>query len=819
MKKNLTQLIIGLGICGSTIAQTIVTGPTSSQPSYLQPLVPSSTITSIISATNSVNGYSMVGIPDGMGIYDNGDGTFSLIMNHEISSGGGVRAHGSTGAFLSKWVINKSTLAVVSGTDLIQNVNLWTGTTYTTYNATNPSTLTAFSRFCSADMPAVTAFYNAATGLGTQERIYMNGEEKGDEGRALATIATGTNAGNTYELPYLGKASWENIVACPYASNKTIVAGMDDSTPGQVYIYVGTKTNTGNEITKAGLVGGKLYGVSVVGLYNESGSGVPTPGTTFNLVDLGSIYNSLGVNINTASNNLGVTNFLRPEDGAWDPSNPRDLYFNTTNSFTGPSRVWRLRFTDINNPELGGTITAVLDGTEGQKMLDNMTIDHFGNMMLVEDVGNNAHNGKVWQYKIATDALILFAQHDTTRFITGGANFLTIDEEATGIIDAYEILGPGMFLTNDQAHYSVASPIMEGGQLMALYNPVAANSVPEINLTGNNVSIPSGNATVSTGNNTGFGSMNLGAATIHTFAIQNSGPGILTVNGISMAGVNAGDFGLFSLPPFPATIAVNGSLVIYVQFSPGLLGTRTGMIKVMSNDFDESVYTFKIEGTGVAPEINLQGNSVSITDGNTGISATDNTDFGSTVFYTPIIKTFDIQNTGTGTLNISGISITGTNTSLFTLVSPPSFPVTLAGNASLTFSVQYMNSVAGSTNTALININSNDADESLYDFMVEARSLMDVGIKSLSKTESFVNLYPNPAKDEATITLVLDNNQHVVVNVYDIQGKSAMMTIEKELEKGEREITLNTNSLKNGEYFVQVTAGSKSTKIKMVVIH
>jgi len=57
----------------------------------------------------------MAGVPDGMGAYDNGDGTFTLLVNHEIPSRLRVkRAHGSVGAFVSEWIINKQTLAVYS---------------------------------------------------------------------------------------------------------------------------------------------------------------------------------------------------------------------------------------------------------------------------------------------------------------------------------------------------------------------------------------------------------------------------------------------------------------------------------------------------------------------------------------------------------------------------------------------------------------------------------------------------------------------------------------------------------------------------------
>ena len=138
----------------------------------------------------------------------------------------------------------------------------------------------------------------------------MNGEEAGAEGRVFGHIATGPNAGTTYELPSLGKCSIENAVANPASDDKTIVATTDDATPGQVYIYVGTKTNTGTEIEKAGLTNGKLYGVKVTDLPTEISGSVPTANTAFTLVDLGDVKNTTGADLHTASNTSLVTNFL-----------------------------------------------------------------------------------------------------------------------------------------------------------------------------------------------------------------------------------------------------------------------------------------------------------------------------------------------------------------------------------------------------------------------------------------------------------------------------------------------------------------------------
>lgn len=492
MKKQLT--LLGLSLMATAIVGNaqLTTGPSSSRSPYVVPATGTTgvKVTSIMTVGDSTStGYKMAGIGDGMGAFDNGNGTFTLLLNHEIgATNGSVRAHGTVGAFVSKWVINKSNLAVVSGGDLIQNTWVWNDT-FQSFQLFNDSIIglynlprnVGFGRFCSADLPAVSAFYNANSGKGTQERIFMNGEEVGSEGRAWGHIVTGPFAGHSYQLPRLGKFSWENSVANPATGDKTVVVGLDDATPGQVYVYIGDKQNTGNDIEKAGLTNGSLYGVAVSNLLLEANSTV-APGAnytnTFSLVNLGNqaAFNGVtltGAALNTASNNAGVTNFLRPEDGAWDPRHPEDFYFVTTNSFTSPSRLWKLHFSNINDLTQGGTITCLLDGSEGQKMMDNIGFDNYGNLFIQEDPGNQTYLAKNYSYNVDTDVLTTILTSDPARFTQGMPGFLTIDEESSGVIDMESILGPGWMVGVMQAHYTLPNPLVEGGQLYAFLNPAS----------------------------------------------------------------------------------------------------------------------------------------------------------------------------------------------------------------------------------------------------------------------------------------------------------------------------------------------------------
>ncbi len=436
----------------------------SSSP-YLLPTATGVITKDLLTTGDSVGGYRMGGIPDGLGQFDNGDGTFTLLMNHELTSAVGIpRAHGAKGAFVSKWTIRKSDLTIIKGEDLIKNVVLWDGSVPGYKSATTPAT---FSRFCSADLPPLSAFWDTASVTGFNGRLFMNGEEIGAEGRAFAHAMDGTS----WELPRLGKTSWENSLAAPATGLKTVVVGLDDSTPGQVYVYIGTKTNTGAPHERAGLTNGSLFGVKVTGIASEDATtGIPSV-TSFTLASLGNAENKTGAQNEADSIAAGVTTFNRPEDGAWDPSSPNDFYFVTTASFTGPSRLWRLRFTDVKNPERGGSVEMLLDGTEGQKMMDNITLDKFGHVYALEDVGSQDHLGRVLRYDIATDSLSFIAQHDAAKFSPGGAEFLTRDEEASGVIDASDILGQGWFLLDVQAHYATDAETVEGGQLLAMFDP------------------------------------------------------------------------------------------------------------------------------------------------------------------------------------------------------------------------------------------------------------------------------------------------------------------------------------------------------------
>lgn len=111
------------------------------------------------------------------------------------------------------------------------------------------------------------------------------------------------------------------------------------------------------------------------------------------------------------------------------------------------------------------------------------------------------------------------------------------------------------------------------------------------------------------------------------------------------------------------------------------------------------------------PEINVQGNAVDITSGNTAISVADHTFFPSTMVSSTSTRTYTIQNTGNGTLTLS--SVTSSDATNFTISKITS--VLPGGEA--TFTISYRPTTDGA-HTSTITINNNDCDEGAYTFQI-----------------------------------------------------------------------------------------------------
>lgn len=160
------------------------------------------------------------------------------------------------------------------------------------------------------------------------------------------------------------------------------------------------------------------------------------------------------------------------------------------------------------------------------------------------------------------------------------------------------------------------------------------------------------------------------------------------------------------------TIVYNSNIAGNISFGATLNASGQLSLSITpntnNNSEDLAVDNISIDYTP-PPEIDIIG----ITDNGT------DTSFGSTLVSSGTIeRTYTIQNTGTGVLDLTGmpiVSVGGADASDFTVTAQPSASVAAAG--STTFTVRFDPSVGGTRN-ATISIANNDSDENPYNFSI-----------------------------------------------------------------------------------------------------
>ncbi len=123
------------------------------------------------------------------------------------------------------------------------------------------------------------------------------------------------------------------------------------------------------------------------------------------------------------------------------------------------------------------------------------------------------------------------------------------------------------------------------------------------------------------------------------------------------------------------------------------------------------------------PEIDIQGNAISITNGDNTPVAADDTEFGNVEIGFIVDHTFTILNTGPTTLNLSNVTLTGSPG--FSVQTPPAASVPPAG--STTFVIRFAPTATGFSNskTATFFVDTNDPDENPYTFDVHGTRLIN----------------------------------------------------------------------------------------------
>lgn len=176
---------------------------------------------------------------------------------------------------------------------------------------------------------------------------------------------------------------------------------------------------------------------------------------------------------------------------------------------------------------------------------------------------------------------------------------------------------------------------------------------------------------------------------------------------------------------------------------------------------------FEVQQSCPTPEMDVQGNSISIADGDNSPDTGDNTDFGSAdVTSGTVSRSFTLHNTGGSDLHLTGtpkVQISGAD---FTVTLQPSSPVP-TGNFTI-FAIQFNPSGLG-LRTATVSIDNDDSDENPYNFAIQGTGT--------APNNPPVNAVPGPQATNQNTPLVFSSGNGNLISISDVDAGGAQVRV------------------------------------------
>ena len=443
------------------------------------------------------NGYTPVGVYDGIGATLLDDSTVRIYTNHELASDAGQTYDADgielTGARISYFDIDRTTLSIKDGGNAIEQIvdaagNVATDTSFTFEDKPG------FERFCSGALFEAGQF----DGRGLVDKIYFAGEETGGSfsGVGGAEWALDTATGTLYALPALGRGAWENVTEVDTGTDSHVAFVLgDDTSPfdangdgiseaAPMYLYVGEKSSDANAgfLARNGLEDGKLYVFvpSDASKTDPESYRIGDPALAGTWVELDNSpnpaladengangYDEFGYptqkNLWTQAAAAGAFGFSRPEDVATNPADGSEIVLASTGrpgDFGGldnAGEVYRMKIDFTAFPTTGeivGTLDVIYDGDSDPAQLlrspDNVDWADDGHLYVQEDAAGdnlfgegaiNPEDAGVVRIDPETGAVTRIAEIDQSRVYPIGAVDENVAETGHIEVGAWESSG------------------------------------------------------------------------------------------------------------------------------------------------------------------------------------------------------------------------------------------------------------------------------------------------------------------------------------------------------------------------------------------
>ena len=448
-------------------------------------------VKALITVGDRLGPYLFEGIPDGVGLIDNGDGTADVFVTHEQSrvpfpvataTAGGLRDFSDSS--ISRLTIDLATREILAAETAL-------------------SAPEGFIRFCSA--------FLAGPAEGFSNPVFFANEESDDDLPVVGSLygadpffapANTREAGFAVYLDVgtgaydaiqgMGRFNHENTVVVPGGWADVVTLSGDDTfnapssqlylyraaTPdaliadqGSLFAFRVTATQEGPVDPADPFNEANDYGDIVVG-DDWEGEFIPVPDGIADGTDPGTPPLAPQAALERWSNENNAFQFIRVEDLAYDRNEPNVVYFADTgerrarpdldpsdldppdgrldrapSTFNGPypnGRIFRIEF-DPADPLRVLSFSILLDNDPGglnnpAVMHQPDNIDTSTRSLMVQEDSGQAPFSRIWRYDFASQTWSVVASVQDQLW------------ESSGIVDASAIFGPGTWLVTVQAH-------------------------------------------------------------------------------------------------------------------------------------------------------------------------------------------------------------------------------------------------------------------------------------------------------------------------------------------------------------------------------
>jgi hypothetical protein len=290
-----------------------------------------------------------------------------------------------------------------------------------------------------------------------------------------------------------------------------------------------------------------------------------------------------------------------------------------------------------------------------------------------------------------------------------------------------------------------------------------------------------------------FGAVSGGTFKDTTFVISNDSCQTLQVTATSLVGANPNQFAIVA-GGAPFAVPQGGNRDLVVRFAPLAAGAKTATLRITSNDPDEGTVDIPLSGFGNASDIQLSATSYNYGDVNMGGFA----DWILTV-------------TNVGNQHLVLFNIISNNPD-FVIVSPASFPDTIAAAGNLNVTIRFTPSVGG-PRSATLTITSNDPDEASRNVSLTGTGCVDPDISVNPSSWDYGPVALNGHVDKAFIVsnVGCQNLEITATNV--IGPDAALFTI---IDGGGANTVGKGGSFNIVVRFEPQTAGAKSATLQII---